>query len=405
MKLKSIIVAALAVATFASCSKDNGEFDGGKVGAGTKTVTVRAVQPDGVNVRAEGEPASGTVANFTKGGYLYFTTGTADNSVITKVMTIGDGATSDTNVDYDALTDDTPGADPVEIENVPGTSQAVYIMSNLPSGKTPAFVVNNSVAALKKFAIDVADLMPANDGGVDKVPVFGEAAVVDGATADDNATADVKIYPIAARIEVAKLEGEGDIESYKLEGIFINNYYTKQGVGGYPAAGGALVNNGDNRILYKKGSTAYPATGLPLYDWYLDNDGNSTFPAVGKVVALTGGDVWGYNVFPAKNKLDAGDVVENNMPHVIVALSDVKLTSEASARPGTWYLTLAAYKKGATAVNEFEKGKVYKLGNIKFDEKDIDIDPEPGTTPKKVVEVSVEVMKWVPEDIEWSKPN
>ncbi len=265
MKIKSLLAVALATTTLFSCSKDGENIN---IPSGENiSVGLRIVQDNAVS-RAEGAPVTGSTTVTLTQGHLFF----HDGTVITKVTTITTaptGATNGTNVNLTSLA----GGTTENIVNVPNSSTNITIFCNMPAAANTAISAlsaGSSVTDLKAIEIMVENMGDAA-GGVANVPLYGDGGITAPVAPSTTGTATVQVGAIASRIEIGSITADplSDVDDFDLEGIFVNNYYASQGVGGtlLPLLSPlAPKNNGGASSQYSAGSTAYPAALQPVYD-------------------------------------------------------------------------------------------------------------------------------------------
>jgi hypothetical protein len=191
---------------------------------------------------------------------------------------------------------------------------------------------------------------------------------------------------VAARLELVKLTGDADIESFTVVGVYVNNYYDALGLNGTVLGSGVstLVSWGTNPGYYSStGSGDEKYTGTPglLFD-ELSGGGQAS---VSNVVDFGTGNVLAYNLLSRNTT--------GYFPHLVVKLKDVVLAGgDDDTYDGEWFLTVTGVAKtSAPTVNlDFEAGKVYKIMNLGFGPGDLSY-PEPAD---KQVTVGVEVQDW-----------
>lgn len=353
--LKSLMMACVALTVgFASCNKadETPIVDA----SGTKNVMLK-ISKGAVDSRSVAEAIGSVPVTFTS-GHLYFVSASGQ---ITKHMVIAvGGVNSDSQVNIGDL-ESTSGA---LIENVPANSAEVYFAGNVPSGVTvPTF---GSISAVKNVLLNVETQSDAS-GGVSNASLYGMGSIISGAPGDP-ATANFDVTPIASRIELAKLTATGVITGFKVEGIFINNYYAQTGLDG-TSVSASLINNGSDATKYMGGSVEYPGMmdGI-LYDYNASGMGMPT------------PKVWAYNVF-------AGAPT----PHIVIRLSDI-VTSDDSSYPSPQFLTVKGFRDlGGDLLPAFQGGKAYKISNLSFNQNNLTELPELSTIE---VNVTVTLIPW-----------
>jgi uncharacterized protein (TIGR02145 family) len=199
----------------------------------------------------------------------------------------------------------------------------------------------------------------------------------------------VRLVPTVARFEIADIMAVGEVESFVVEGIFIDNYFHQARINGeILTTAGNLVSNGSDSNKFVGGSSTYPTTHTPaLYDWYRENGGlaskptdNSfgTFPMVSpgtrsqNVNNITVDDVWSYQLF-AQNydtKLSS-----TPFPTIIIRLNNIKLKDDTLV-VGARFITIAKFTT-SDGTDGMHAGRVYRIppGKLVFDERHITEEP------------------------------
>jgi hypothetical protein len=316
-------------------------------------------------------------------GWIFFV---SSSGTITKKLEI----TND--VDYDV--DDTPGQvslddlsnSGVVIQNVPASSSRVYVFCTLPEDLFEGSETN--ISSCLETMLNVADVA-STGSGVDNVPLFGNAPIVAKSSGNaDEFEANVEIAPVAGRVELAKLTAVSEILSFKVTGVYVNDYFDEIN---FVPANGNRVNNQSELDKYVAGESGYTADGI-LYD---ELDGASD----GTVFELDDSKVFAYNLLPRSS-------VEENpyFPHLVIKIEDVILAdgngTEYNNGTDPWFITITSVLDANTQQPvEFEAGNVYSIDNLPFERGDLSPVPEPGN---KKVEVTVSVKQWVLKTV---KPN
>jgi hypothetical protein len=320
------------------------------------------------STRAEsGSVVTGTSVAFN-GGFLLFA---SEQYNITKVMaiTLNPNTLTDTEVDITSLID---GAD---IQNVPGHSKYAYVLGNVPA-EISAPQVGESLSALKDKAV-----LCASQSNISGVVLFGgeEITLV-------NALYEAKfdLAPVVSRIEIGKIEADasGDIKSFEVDGIFINNYYGEISLGGKVTS--AAVKHAQTSDFVYPGSPVY-TSGLKgiLFDYREDaTAGLGVTPDSMSYTTSVSGNVWAYNLLAPRIPESGGSFAT---PHIVVRLNNIQ-TKSGIAYKDPWYLTVSGLKVGSNKVARLEPGKIYSIRNIKFLHSNIQPEPE-----MKTMDVSVDV--------------
>ncbi|MDR2775352.1 MAG: hypothetical protein LBC19_11550 [Tannerella sp.] len=380
---KKVIVAALAaVIGLASCTTDaivdnmnNGGSSSG-VYSDSKSVTLK-VASKLPTTRSEGSSIAAQETVKFNNGWLLFVS--AQNNV-TKVMEIKTGTSTmnDSEVDISLLIQ----SGGVEIENVPGHSTSVYVIGNLPAGggiTVPA--VGVSLTNLKQNLIAFS-----TQDDIHNVTLFGGDAIKIENTKN---VARFSLSPIVARIEIAKISstgGSSDISSFKVEGIFINNYYENITLEGNAPA---VAKKNTDIADFAGNSTAYPDTyeGI-LYDYRSAAGQSLGVPHATEANTYTPTTgAWAYNLLAPKTGTPPDMLTA---PHIIIAVSDIQ-TNSGTEYNGIWYLTVKNMVHQNNKITHLEPGKVYSIKNINFSHTNIQPEPEMKTID---VDVEVTLVEW-----------
>ena len=374
MKMKSILALSMAaVLTLASCSREDSSNSPEKADEKTVVMTIDR----GELTRAAGANVGDGAAIAFSSGKLYFTEATG---VITKVLNVvTTGATDGTQINVMISTAQT-------IPGVPSNSRKVYIVGNVAGLPTST---GANISTVKDKLITMSSQYDAS-GAVTNVGLYGqdEAMVTSGSPY----TAAVTIKPIAARIEIDKFTGSsltvGALTAYKVDGIFINNYYNKikfQGTksGTTTPADDLILNgteaNGQSPLIYKEGSSAYPTASNGTYFNY-NAAGIGT--ATGLVYKPTTAATWSYNLLAPTSSA---------VPHIIIRFSGFGASDMHAGK--IRYITVTGFEdvNAAGVPLTFEAGKIYRIKNFTFNETDLDTEPE---ITSVVAQVTVSMTPW-----------
>lgn len=187
---------------------------------------------------------------------------------------------------------------------------------------------------------------------VKAVNLHGEAPIVSG-------EANVSLYPVIARIEIARVEVNPSaiipLSSFKLAGIYINNTYTACGTdfSTLPTAAEDILNYGSNATVWTNGT--YPARFKD--EW--TNPAAGTFAEPAKPNAN-----WSYYVVPVKAELGTtiDGVVQTSVPHIVLKITDAVATGYAFTP--TMFVTIKDIRIDDKSLTNLEKGKVYSIAPL-----------------------------------------
>ena len=381
INFKTVMFATVvAMVGFASCVRTNDVNDSDK----TRTVKIQVV--NGSESRVVGPHVPSQAVVFSS-GKLFFTTA---GGLITKVVNIDNSNNAESGgvVGIDALKAGTM------IQNVPGTSTKVYVLGNITATLPTITVGTTNISVINEFALQVSHLFDATNKAVANVPIYGApgAIVPDGADYKANLT----IAPIGARLEISKITGGGNITGFKVEGIFINNYYSQMKLNSATINTADLINNGNVPGFYipdAAGGSYTGALSAIVYDYA--TAGIGYYLSGGICSPVTPEDntkVWGYNLLAP---------TAAQMPHIVIRLSDVTTSLPSDPYAGkTWFLTIRNFYSdpglNATPINVLEARNIYRITNLAFTEEDLAEKPE---ELYRKVTVTVDVLPWISNDI------
>ncbi|MCD7930468.1 MAG: hypothetical protein LUH15_03415 [Tannerellaceae bacterium] len=371
MKLNKWTLGMMAsIMLFSACNKEeNLGIDG--ISPEKTSVKIRLTSPD-AGSKAEGSSINGDPIQLSD-GYLFF----ASDNLVTKIVEIsGTASSSDDNT---VALSDLQGAG-VTIGNVPDNSTQVILVSCAPTSNLSTALAGLSastpVDVLNKVTANTAD-MGAADGTAKNVALYGKGTID---TTNDPAEVEIKVYAMASRIEIGKITGTGDIESFEVVGIYMNNFYQKASIDG--TTGSDLIYySQDNQ--FEEGKGVFTTNGI-LFDAY--STPLVAYPS--KVVEPVSGDVWNYFLLPATANAQA--------PHIIVVLENVKLKNASDPSSpivltGQQYLSVKGLKLANNTEVVLQKGYVYHINNLSFSEENVDDEPE---VEPFSVEVTVDLQDW-----------
>ncbi|MCD7969325.1 MAG: hypothetical protein LUF87_03110 [Alistipes sp.] len=417
MKIKHLLLAAVAVvAGMTSCSKDSAGVDGD----GEFDFYMQITKDDLVNSRAEtpDRVENGQEVAFNEGAVLF--TDATGNNVYRYVRVSSSYGSADVS--------------PTELEDG-------YLFKGISNLATHVHVIGNydfssisNVADLAQLDTYTKTLKEVTDAkyGVSNATLYGSQILTDvvigsgskGEQLGADREAKVELAPILARFEIEKISSSDLKAEFKLEGIYIDNFYYSSSIVG---------TLDQSKVIPYVLETSYAeysrSTGYSTADWYpiLFDDGGPTSPGLGTSTTSspytlqpgTANAVWAYNFYPA------ADMV----PNIILHLSNVTVDDGASGsklRPndtldnipgnnpgdndGVAYLTVTGYR--ATPSNgggsvAFAGGYVYIIKDMEFSADDLRDEPKgpedpdnPGPGDEKYeVLVEVELMNWTTEEI------
>jgi hypothetical protein len=286
-----------------------------------------------------------------------------------------------TNTQIGTIQTSTPGAG-LKFTNLDPTVVSVYVVANVPEGTLPAVTPGTALTAINatlqnisdQQTDDAASVVLANTGKT-ATTNFTPAAVATNGNAQS--TVAVELTPIVSRIQIKKVSFDGTIASFKLEGIYIDNFYPQMTIGGDFT--NITMQKAGNKETFAAAQAPYATTNL--YDE--SSEGLVQHPFA------TNSQVYGYQIFPTNGGL-------TTVPYIILKISGITTTSNATRNfpDGTYYVAVKAYKEAGTSaapVTSFLPGNIYTVEDIVVSEKNIVTDP---TKSLINVTVGVTVKQW-----------
>lgn len=393
---KNIKFLALALAGlllgFSSCNNDdavNGE-DTGK----PQNIRMKLTLNGSATKSETGAVASSTTAIFTD-GILYFISSTGD--IVRKYIIDPDAI--ETNLDAGTIRLGDLTGDGYTFSGLPGTITNAVVVGNVPSTVTPPASGNIdqlSVATLLTIASQKDDA-----DAVDKVSLYGLGGGINGGddpdAGSDNDYIVVNVAPVAARIELTDITGGTGIKSFKVAGIYLDDFYKTASLD--ITAVGELKGRSDAATDYWTSGAVATTAGYPSTDAGATYDDYTSSPidaVAGKAAPSAG--VWAYNFF-APDPYSAGN------PRIIIRLTEVtydndelynKDSSNSDHPAGQAYLTVKAFKDGSDPIT-FEPGKVYNIATDGLTFTPDHLATDPNTEPVDL-DVAVSIASWVVVD-------
>ncbi len=443
MKIK--LMAALAVGALAflgACSKDSTSGGGGEPDT-SNNVRIRITHPQNTTSRTVADPMTGETPTDLEAGHIFFCN-TA--GVIVKHVSIDNAGwgsqdlTIDDILDQQAVVQDVPEWPGLYCVIVSGISNEDLGLD----GRTDRDLEDENISTINNVQVPLS-LLNNTNGDVTDVPMYGTGVVDRTATGittegleEYDAAVSVRMYSVAARLQIEKLTPivyedpingfKATIDSFTVEGIYLNNVYNNKGlsyqVDAIPGVDDAnYITTSQDPLFYLPTSTIYDADGIGF--WMADN-GMSTQvlnadPTADPSSFFIDEHVWAYNVHPSNQVTVAEDdeYQDTDVPHVVVRFSEVTITiedldpdddidiattTENIAATGPQFITLARYRFGAgddnagDLITRFDKNQIYTLGDIRFNFDNLN--PIPEADPMDV-HVTVEMIPWTDHPIVW----
>jgi hypothetical protein len=285
-----------------------------------------------------------------------------------------------------------------QFDKIPTSADKLYVVGYPESTSTSpekiTIVTENELK--KKIMIDMQSQSPTNPTLVN---TYGAMTIsLSDLKEGDEITINMDLSPAMSRLEIQQIGStvssrtiERPILSFKLDGIYINNTYTKLGLDGVtrPTAADSILNYGSAATVWANPAT-YPAR-------FCDN---FKYPAAQSSFAAGTGKSWGYYIVPlssangAKGTTINGELRPEVVPHIVLKVSDISV-EVGQVIPTPMYLTVRGYKQpDGTPVTQFDAGSVYYIKNLTFGLEDLSIEPE--ADPSDIT-VTLTVLDWVDE--------
>ncbi|MDR1345018.1 MAG: hypothetical protein LBJ39_06665 [Tannerellaceae bacterium] len=342
-------VAVVLLLGLGSCSNDDGNENGSESDGTLKTVKVRISRLPSTYSEGTGTAVGVTPKTNGIGATLFF----IGNGVVKAIETIPA----------------TPGNDIASFSDdyeIPGTVDKLVIIANSSLATDPALstiAVNDSETELNQLKFQQSNQTDPLTG----VNLYGTGSLSSGAF-------NVTVAPIAARIEIGKVEAKTgaaiSLTSFKLTGIYINNTYTKLGVDRTtkPTLPAEILNYGTVSTSWTDNS--YPVNFKNEYSSVVN--GTSFTPS-----GLN--NLWYYFVIPAK--ANHGTIIDGkqqtSVPHIVLKIEDA--TASGYTFAAVSYVTIKQWKTaGDVLLTEFDPGKVYSIASIAIGGENLSDKPEDG---------------------------
>lgn len=198
----SVIVLLLG---FSSCS--NGEDSESVDNAKPKSVFLKLGKSTATTHSVSSPVANGADV-VLQSGDLYFVNA---SGAILKHYTITSSTTSATNIN---MTEAHNGA---SITNLPGNTEMVYVIGN-----TSGLPTSGNISAVQEVVLQVE-----SQDDIEDVNLYGSGLLVDPVSPATAYTCEVDLKPTVARIELTDITAAGVITDFKVEGIFVDNYFSQ----------------------------------------------------------------------------------------------------------------------------------------------------------------------------------
>ena len=261
---------------------------------------------------------------------------------------------------------------PMNVAQATGTGQAlegrvatnsrVYVLANVPAGVEPQTL--NTWDRIRQTAVTISASQQNNHANAALANTSGTPAAitVTGTGATQAGSVTVEVNPLFARMELTQVVGTGAITAFTVAGVYIDSYFDSFNLDGSPS-----------------GQIHYQAQSTNLAGWRGDAGAWTATGTAGNMTANPGaGNVWAQHVAAA------------DLPRFILRLTGV--TTTAGAQAGDRYVTVTGYS-GTGAPARFERGRIYQVGTITFNENNLATTPNSSYVP---LTVQVRMQDWIP---------
>ena len=363
-KFNYLALAVIALSLgFSNCSNNDNPDDGND--KENKSVFLK-ISGGKISTYAEGVPATdGATVGFGSGD-IYFVN--ASGAILVHYTL--SSSTTDLGAGNIKLGDIEAGQ---LITNLPGQVAAIHVFGN-----TSGLPTTGNISTVKATLKNVI-----TQGTLASVNLYGTTSTLTPVSGNDY-TATINLKPTVARIELKNITSTGVITGFRVDGIFIDNYYYQAAVDG-TVAGGNLINNTSDPTLFLENSSTYTAARKTfVYDYF-----TSGITAISQVATpVTTSNVWGYNLFA--NTTGSGSFA---IPRIVIRLSNIT-TSDNSSYTSPQFITVKGLKEGSTSLTSIDAGKVYNIGAGALTFKESDLTPAPNMAAIDVT-VTVSLAEWV----------
>lgn len=350
--MKNFWVIAIVVITmvFSSCTSDNNGTESKE-----KTLILKLDLNGGTSGTRLTEAPGATGKLTLNDGYIY---------VINNAGAVSKGVALD-------VTAATSPTGQTIAEKVPSDSR-VYILGNIPSTLTPS-----SLTTLDQIRAHVETISASTHNDYTKAMMANHdgQAVLLNSTSATTAEAYVQLSPLYARMELAKVQGDTNVVSFTVTGLFVDSYYSAFTLAG-ASSGAVWTQNSKTDFTGNIGDSGnWPS---------VSNSSGTGANAPNNAIAVPAtGQSWVYHM--------AGD----GLPRFIVRVTNI-VYNDASGKQqtisDTRYITVTGYS-GSNAPTKFERGKIYQIESLLLQVDKAALTPNPTDV---TMTVKAKVVDWVP---------
>lgn len=264
-----------------------------------------------------------------------------------------------------------PTVQTISVNDVPASATQVVMGANAAqAGITYPTYAGQTINTLKAFTFEIKNQQPFGGAStlkpVDKIVMSGSGLIATDNTDPQNPvySANIEVTPALSRLEIKNVRckgdgsGIGDIQMFRLLGIFIPNH---SATGSVTGVGSTTLVKPINTSTDNYYTASFPlATGIGGYLNDYNATGLSKNPA----------NFWAYHVFPAKNVAPGDD----RLPHIVVAVDNIWFR-DADGTIKKWnngavqYVTVTKYLQGkyndnpapSAPLTEFKAAYVHRI--------------------------------------------
>jgi hypothetical protein len=335
-KILLLTVIACGVMTLGSCSKESSK--GEKVG-----------ELLSLNIKLEGlaDPAATRMTEAAaQTGQLSITNG--------YIFVIDPAGTVIANAAMNVAQATTTGQ---TIPAAVATNSRVYVLGNIPNGVDVTTLT--TFDRIRQTAVTISTSQQNNYRQAAMANVSGQPANV--TVSGTAGTVTVEISPLYSRMELTEVRGTGTITGFTVTGVFVDSYFPSF----------TLTGDSSGSIRYQSQSTNFAGVMGDTGNWVATG-------AAGNMSAIPAtGQVWAYHMAAA------------DLPRFIIRLENI--TSSSTTITGTRYITVTGYS--GQAPTRFERGRIYQIPTITFNETQLAMTPNPTHVP---ITVTVRQVDWIP---------
>ena len=405
-KVHLLILALAFIVSLASCTLENIGYDPDDIYGGEEiTVSLRIMQsPEEAETETRHQPISRPICDgeevLLNTGHVFLVN--ASGNIVRHYEIVASNSGTPTNINNNVINRADLNAG-VRLPNIPQSVREVVVVGNT---NIPNNLRSGGIAPVREQVIGIYE----QRGALNELPVnlFGSESraatpnsVVNGVR---YYSIDVLVSPTVARFEITDIIGGGAIQSFRVEGIFIDGFYTESIVSGLTHS------NRFNRPAFDGTNTLHPS----LFSWNAAGLGvGAAVPGGGHRVwsgvpipPCTSGcqapahRVWGYQLFAR-----AGGASPVVPPTIVIRLGNVVVNYGAgNVTYGTRYITINSFfLEDNSQLQGINAGNIYRIpaGGLVFTEDDFT--PDPNERPISVT-LTVTLAEWNRKEVSQPQP-